>query len=110
MTPNNHGALLHEAGGYSAARVLGHPVRHGPVDLCLRRQRPLEAQQLSRRLSMLEVAGVELFHHFEKTQVVDSTKRHKRQNRYFRQSEVHGGYTDRQCAPDFGLGAVEAPL
>jgi hypothetical protein len=59
---------------------------------------------------LVGAAEVELFHHFEKAQVVDSTKRHKRQNRYFRQSEVHGGYKDRQFAPDFGLGAVEAPL
>jgi hypothetical protein len=45
-------------------------------------------------LSLVEAAGVELFHHFENSEVIDSKKRPKRQNRYFRRFEVHGGYTE----------------
>jgi hypothetical protein len=46
------------------------------------------------QIGMVEAAGVELFHHFENSEVIDSKKRPKRQNRYFRRFEVHGGYTD----------------
>jgi hypothetical protein len=56
----------------------------------------------------VEAAGVELFHHSEKAQVIDSTNRQKRQNRYFRQSEVHGGYADRQSGADFAFGVQGA--
>jgi hypothetical protein len=53
---------------------------------------------------MLGAVGVELFHRSEKIQVIDSTNRHKRQNRYSRPSEVHVGYTDRPSGADFGFG------
>jgi hypothetical protein len=38
-------------------------------------------------------AGLEPGRLIENTQVIDSTKRQKRQNRSFRRFEVHGGYT-----------------
>jgi hypothetical protein len=38
--------------------------------------------------------GFEPSHLYELAQVTNSTNRQKRENRYFRQSEVHGGYTD----------------
>lgn len=40
-----------------------------------------------------EAAGVEPHPHSENKRVGDSAKRQKRQNLYFRQFEVHGGYT-----------------
>jgi hypothetical protein len=57
---------------------------------------------------VVEAAGVELLHHSEEAQVIDSTNRQKRQNRYFRQSEVHGGYADRQSGSDFDFGVPGA--
>jgi hypothetical protein len=56
---------------------------------------------------VLEAAGVELFHHSEKAQVIDSANRRKHQNRYFRQSEVHGGDTDREPGSIFVFDAGE---
>src|SRR5882724_6621510 len=38
-------------------------------------------------------AGLEPGGHSEHAQLIDSIKRHKRQNRSFRRSEVHGRYT-----------------
>jgi predicted site-specific integrase-resolvase len=38
-------------------------------------------------------AGLEPYHYIDESQVIDSTKRQKRQNRYLSQTEVHGGYT-----------------
>ena len=38
--------------------------------------------------------GFELFHLSEPSQVIESTNRQKRQNRYLSQTEVHGGYTE----------------
>jgi hypothetical protein len=57
---------------------------------------------------VLKAAGVELFHYFEKAQVIDFTNRQKSQNRYSRQSEVHRGYTDRRSGTDFAFGAYGA--
>jgi len=48
------------------------------------------------RTSVVEAAGVELFHCSENIQVIDSTKRQKRWKRYSRRFEVHDGYTDRE--------------
>ena len=45
---------------------------------------------------VVEAAGVELFPHSETAQIIDFAKRQKRQNRYFGQFEVHGGYTEPQ--------------
>ena len=39
-------------------------------------------------------AGLEPVRLIENAQLIDFTKRQKRQNRFFRRFEVHGGYTD----------------
>lgn len=41
-------------------------------------------------------AGLEPYHYIDESQVIDSTKRQKRQNRYLSQTEVHSGYTDNE--------------
>jgi hypothetical protein len=45
-------------------------------------------------LELVSRAGLEPGHYSESTQLIDFIKRQKRQNRYFRRSEVHGGYTE----------------
>ena len=42
---------------------------------------------------MVSRAGLEPARPIELPQVIDSTIRQKRQNRYFSRTEVHGGYT-----------------
>lgn len=43
-------------------------------------------------------AGIEPERLIDTAQLIDSTSCQKRQNRYFRRSEVHGGYTDYEFA------------
>ena len=59
--------------------------------------------------AMVEAAGVELFPHSETAQVIDFAKLQKRENRYFRQFEVHGGYTE-QSIPISSLATRGASL
>jgi hypothetical protein len=47
----------------------------------------------SRLGDLVTRAGIEPISPVDHAQIIDFTKRQKRQNRYFRRIEVHGGYT-----------------
>jgi hypothetical protein len=59
----------------------------------------------AKSLKMVSRAGLELNRAIANTQVIDSKKRQKRQNRYLGRTEVHGGYTGYEFVRRFG--AVE---